>query len=184
MRNPSSTRDVSMKQLKISLTNELRRHLETISAASGHSLAEEIRRRLERTLTQDRSDRQTRELLAAIDNFADLVKRETGHAWHSHPGSHAVLHRAIASRLDRCKPEGAGQFQANGLPEGRTITPNTHAPTTMGYLIDLFDLRSRHGAKRQAARGESTRASAAPQGARRRRLAEGTTQRAPRRLGR
>ena len=41
-----------MKQLKISLADDLRRHLEAVSAAAGHSLAEEIRRRLERNLSK------------------------------------------------------------------------------------------------------------------------------------
>ena len=53
-----------MKQLKISLTDDLRRHLEAVSAAAGHSRAEEIRRRLERTLVQDGSDSEMAELLA------------------------------------------------------------------------------------------------------------------------
>ena len=53
-----------MRQLKISLTDDLRRQLAKVSAAAGHSLALEIRRRLQRTLEQDGSDPQTSELMA------------------------------------------------------------------------------------------------------------------------
>jgi hypothetical protein len=141
-----------MKQLKISLTDDLRRHLEAVSAAAGHSLAEEIRRRLERTLVQDGSDPETAELLAAIATFANHVKRETGHAWHRHAGSHEALRRAIGGRLRRLKPEGSAVFRSGGLPDRRTVTVNTHDPVTMGHLIEMFDVhvpRERENADRR-----------------------------------
>ena len=141
-----------MKQLKISLTDDLRRHLEAVSAAAGHNLAEEIRRRLERTLVQDGSDSEMAELLAAIVTFASHVKRETGHAWHRHAGSHEALCRAIGERLRRLKPEGSAVFRSGGLPDRRTVTVNTHDPVMMGHLIEMFDLhvpRERESAGRR-----------------------------------
>ncbi len=54
-----------MRQLKISLTDDLFRQLAMVSTAAGHSLASEIRRRLERTFAQEVSDPRTDELLNA-----------------------------------------------------------------------------------------------------------------------
>jgi hypothetical protein len=65
-----------MRQLKISLTDDLFRQLAMVSTAAGHSLASEIRRRLERTFAQEGSDPRTDELLTAIRSFAVLVKCE------------------------------------------------------------------------------------------------------------
>ena len=48
-----------MRQLKISLTDDLFRQLAMVSTAVGHSLASEIRRRLERTFAQEGSDPRT-----------------------------------------------------------------------------------------------------------------------------
>lgn len=65
-----------MRQLKISLTDDLRRQLAKVSAAAGHSLALEIRRRLERTLEQDGSDRRPANLwLQSIASRPSLTVR-------------------------------------------------------------------------------------------------------------
>ncbi len=130
-----------MRQLKISLTDDLRRQLAKVSAAAGHSLALEIRRRLERTLEQDGSDPQTSELMAAIHSFAALVNRETGHAWHTHAGANEAFRRAIDLRVSRRKPSGSAAFEAGSLPARRSVTANTHDPVMMGHLIEVFDLR-------------------------------------------
>ena len=130
-----------MRQLKISLTDDLRRQLAKVSAAAGHSLALEIRRRLQRTLEQDGSDPQTGELIAAIHSFAALVNRETGHAWHTHAGANEAFRRAIDLRVSRRKPSGSAAFEAGSLPARRSVTANTHDPVMMGHLIEVFDLR-------------------------------------------
>ena len=130
-----------MRQLKISLTDDLFRHLEMVSTAAGHSLASEIRRRLERTFAQEGSDPQTDELLTAIQSFAVLVKCETGHAWHTHAGANEAFRRAIDLRLTRRKPSGSAAFNPGSLPSRRSITANTHDPVMMGHLIEVFDLR-------------------------------------------
>ena len=136
-----------MRQLKISLTDDLFRQLAMVSTAARHSLASEIRRRLERTFAQEGSDPRTDELLTAIRSFAILVKCETGHAWHAHAGANEAFRRAIDLRLSRLKPSGSAAFGDGSLPSDRSVTANTQDPVMMGHLIEVFDLRlatSRH----------------------------------------
>jgi hypothetical protein len=136
-----------MRQLKIGLTDDLFRQLARVSTAAGHSLASEIRRRLERTFAQEGSDPRTDELLTAIRSFAVLVKCETGHAWHAHAGANEAFRRAIDLRLSRRKQSGSAAFGDGSLPSDRSVTANTQDPVMMGHLIEVFDLRlatSRH----------------------------------------
>ena len=117
-----------MRQLKISLTDDLFRQLAMVSTAAGHSLALEIRRRLERTFAQEGSDPRTDELLTAIRSFAVLVKCETGHAWHAHAGANEAFRRAIDLRLSRRKQSGSsmcGWRPRGGLFRSRDATGRT-----------------------------------------------------------
>jgi hypothetical protein len=107
-----------MRQLKVSLTDDLFRQLAMVSTAVGHSLASEIRRRLERTFAQE-GDPRTDELLIAIRSFAILVKSETGHAWHAHAGANEAFRRAIDLRLSRVKGSGSAAFGDGSLPSDR-----------------------------------------------------------------
>ena len=141
-----------MRQLKNSLTDDLFRQLAMVSTAVGHSLASEIRRRLERTFAQEGSDPRTDELLTAIRSFAVLVKCETGHAWHAHAGANEAFRRAIDLRLSRRKQSGSAAFGDGSLPSDRSVTANTQDPVMMGHLIEVFDLALRQAAIAKAQR--------------------------------
>ena len=39
-----------------------------------------------------------------------VLERETGAAWHSHPGTNAAMRRALLRRLNRLRPEGSYAF--------------------------------------------------------------------------
>src|SRR5262245_4422164 len=95
-----------MKQLKVSLPDDLRERIEKASADSGLSLGEEIRRRLERTLDEDAQDVKTRELVDDIRRLAVMVFAHTHakHRWHAHPKSHEALTEAVATWLEGLKP--------------------------------------------------------------------------------
>jgi hypothetical protein len=128
---------LSMKQLKISLPDDLRSQLDAATESSGQSLAEEIRLRLERTFYLDAFDPQTRELAAAVMRMADQIQRDTGYSWHLRPEAHKALAAALQSRLTRIKPP---------LPEGVGASDLLNAeflddPETLGRAIERHDAR-------------------------------------------
>jgi hypothetical protein len=76
-----------MKQLKISLPDDLRARLDAAAQKSGNSLAEEIRRRVEFTLEEDEAQHDPK--MAALMNDIYRLVGETevhaGAAWHLDP---------------------------------------------------------------------------------------------------
>lgn len=96
--------------LKVVLSDAVRDQVEASAAASGNSLAEEIRWRAEWLLALEPVDQPTLDLLAAVARMAAELERETGSAWHAHAGSFAALRQAILSKLARIKPEGDLEF--------------------------------------------------------------------------
>jgi hypothetical protein len=129
------------KQLPVSLTPHLRRHLEAAAAKSGVSLGEEVRQRLFRSFADETVDQLTRDLAAAIIGFALDVKLETGREWHEHPAANRALRHAITARLARLKPEGDAMFVADELPANRILTTSAD-PETIGVMIEAFDFRN------------------------------------------
>jgi hypothetical protein len=113
------------KQLPVALPAETRALLETAAVAGGHSLAIEIRRRIDRTLDEETFDQQTRELADSIMWMADEVSRQVGSPWHStKKGRHAVA-VAIQQFMQATAPlEGTSEdlFGPDDPPTlGRTI---------------------------------------------------------------
>jgi hypothetical protein len=84
----------------------------------GAKLSDEIRKRLRWTLDIDPVDDPTREFLKDVALLAMEIRRETGSAWHSHPGAHIAFRQAILSRLNRLEPKG-GELRFGPRP-GRT----------------------------------------------------------------
>ena len=132
-----------MKQLKISLSDDLRARLETISAAAGNSVAEEIRQRVERTIAQD-ADPPTGKLLAAIDRFAVLVKLQTNYRWHDHAAAGRVFRRMITARLARLGIKSPfsneAVFQPGELPTALLV--NSEHPDEMGTALEAVEFHT------------------------------------------
>jgi|SRR5262249_45249678 len=99
-----------MKQLKVSLPDDLRARLDAASAKSGASVAEEIRNRVEASFAREAADQPTRDLVEGVAAMAAEIERETGAPWHAHAGSHEVLEWAIKMRLRELKPKGSITF--------------------------------------------------------------------------
>jgi hypothetical protein len=93
-----------MKQLKISIPDDLRSQLDAASESSGQSLAEEIRLRLERTFYQDTFDQRTRDLSYDVMRLADQVRDHIGQPWHSSRQAHEALEIALQTFLATIKP--------------------------------------------------------------------------------
>lgn len=60
------------KQIGVLLSDDTRKRLETAAAAGGHSIAEEIRQRLERTFEEESLDPKMRKLMNAIKEMVEL----------------------------------------------------------------------------------------------------------------
>jgi hypothetical protein len=126
-----------MKQIKVSLPDDVRAVIEKASAEAGHSLSEEIRRRLEQTLKENAYDSETRKLMAAVHRFAVLVKLQTNHRWQDHPAANRVMRQAITARLARLKPGGEPLFSPDELPSARLVTGDD--PEAMGTGLEAID---------------------------------------------
>jgi hypothetical protein len=98
-------RKTSKRQMGVALSDDLRSKLEAASDRAGHSIAEEIRQRLEWTLDLEPIDERTREFAKAMAHLATEIELETGVTWHSHAGAHKAFRRGILWLLDELKPD-------------------------------------------------------------------------------
>lgn len=133
-----------VKQMGVGLPELLRAQLERAAKDAGHSIAAEIRSRLERTFKEDADDQATRALAVAVVNFAALVRLQTGHAWHSHPAASRVMRQAIISRLARLKGgwEEEAAFAPGELPTARIFAPGSDDPREMGLALEAAEFYS------------------------------------------
>jgi hypothetical protein len=95
-----------MERINVSLPPELRSQLDAAAAASGTSVADEIRSRLEWTFSLGLVDKPTRGLIEDIAYMAWRNERETGTPWHAHAGSHLALRQALLAYMTRRELEG------------------------------------------------------------------------------
>jgi hypothetical protein len=136
-------RNPSKKQMGVGLPAELRERLEVASAGASHSLAEEIRRRVERTFKEDAGDPVTRELIAGILNLAETIRLDLGAAWHTYPAIHEAFAAAIAQRLAGYMPASSpGAEAAIRDLLGAGLSQPQDSPETIGRTHERHDQRS------------------------------------------
>src|SRR5260370_34730337 len=92
------------KQMGVTIPETVRTQLEAASAAAGHSIAEEIRRRLERTFEEDARDPVLRDFVSDLVELAQLVKLDTRMALHKGGALHAAFRLALLALLAQHKP--------------------------------------------------------------------------------
>jgi hypothetical protein len=110
-----------MRQVNVSLPDDLRAKLDAAADAANRGLAEEIRDRLQESFDWGRFDAPTRSLLSRIGFLASLTRPQTGRDWFNHAGAHHVFRRAIEILLGRSKPEGKPVLSAAELPADRPV---------------------------------------------------------------
>jgi hypothetical protein len=92
-----------MKQLKISLPDDLRAKLDEAAALSGNSVAEEIRQRVEKTFSfafaQLNADEETRALVDAVYWLTWHVESDMGARWHQHLQVRRALLDAVSEYM-------------------------------------------------------------------------------------
>jgi len=117
-----------MKQLKVSLDDDLRAKLEASSVASGKSLGEDIRDRLERTFAEDLIDPKTRDLTDDIQGLAGELAAQS-HTWHAHPKAFEAFTEAVKTWLEFQRP------RRKGVGVSDMIDASIDDPQTLGRTI-------------------------------------------------
>jgi plasmid stability protein len=134
-----------MKQLKVSLPDDLRGQLDSAAAANDRSLGNEIRERLQQSFEREAGDTETLKLAEAILKFATLVLIQTGHTWHAHRAANRVMRCAITNRLARLRPKDSEpfpRFRPGELPVHRLVAPDSDDPDVMGYAIEATEFHT------------------------------------------
>jgi len=131
-----------MKQLKVSLDDDLRDYIEVASEKAGRSISEEIRERLLATVAHDHTDRPTRWLMLSVQGLAAKVKTDTGQDWHSHPAANRVLKLATGHLLDRLRPKDKeAVFAPDELPAARLV--NSTEPEGIALGLEAIEFYGR-----------------------------------------
>ena len=141
------------KQLAVALDDVLRDNLSASAEHAGHSLAEEVRRRLELTfqIEKERSHIHpaTRQLMTAVGALADLVHQQTGHHWYDHPAANRILRAAIVSRLTRLSPGSADATFASEEATQQIIISSS--PEMIGTGLEAVEFSARtHPSNKEA----------------------------------
>jgi hypothetical protein len=93
-----------MRQLKVSLPDDLRAKLDKASESSGKSLGDEIRTRLERTFHEDAVDGPTRNLIEAVKWISAEIGRQVQIPWYFSVKSKEALSTALQTWLEIINP--------------------------------------------------------------------------------
>ena len=110
-----------MRQVNVSLPDDLRTKLDAAANAAGHTLGTEIRLCIQRAHSWEQFDPQTQRLMLLIGQIAVGTERQTGRTWWHHPAAYFVFRRTIEILLDRNKPPGEPRINPNELPPNRPV---------------------------------------------------------------
>jgi hypothetical protein len=124
-----------MKQLKVSLPDDLRAQLDLAAMAAGNSVAEEIRRRLERSFAQDAVEEKTRELIDDVAALGDWLKRDKALPWYFNRASHETFAEAVQAYFEETRPP------VKRDPPGASDLMWSDDPKTLGRAIARHYLR-------------------------------------------
>jgi hypothetical protein len=129
--------DKKQRQLPVALSEDLRAQLESLSAEAGHSIAEEIRRRIERTIKED-ADPVTRELWDGLVNIAAKLREDYNAEWHASSKAREAFSAAMVQRLEAY----AYLAEERQGADERLFTPSG-PPKKIGRVREVED-RQRH----------------------------------------
>jgi hypothetical protein len=125
-----------VRQVNVSLPDDLRGRLDAASSEGDRTLGEEVRRGLEDAFFWNQFDEPTRLLMAQVGFAAKLTKGQTGRAWRDHPAAHQVFKQAITSLLARRKPAGNAELDPAELPADRPVASTDL--TEMGIALEAL----------------------------------------------
>jgi len=129
------------RQIAVALPPTFRERLEQAASASDHSIAEEVRQRLEQSFGAERLEQATRDLLLTIQSVAKLVLSETGYDWFAHPHAWEVFRHAINVHLDRLRPTEAVTGHPVALQPCPLVSSDNAEAIGTGLEAILFNMR-------------------------------------------
>jgi hypothetical protein len=131
------------------MPDHIREWLEKASAASGKSIAEEIRDRVSQTfriLTDDK----TRNLIDFAVQLAQKLEFDTGRQWHEHRSVGEVFNTALAARIRRLQTRDGesgsepGAFQIRHEPFSDKVVTRQADRIEYARVLEWFDDQTRH----------------------------------------
>jgi hypothetical protein len=93
-----------MRQLKVSLPDDLRAKLDKASERSGKSLGDEIRTRLESSFQEDGVDEPTRDLIEAVKWISEEIQRQVQIPWYFTVKSKQAMSAALQTWFEIINP--------------------------------------------------------------------------------
>jgi hypothetical protein len=88
-----------LQQLAVSLPPDVRGRLQVAAEAAGHSLAEEVRRRIDKTIRWEGFDPVTMELLEGLEQITVLLRQDFDVEWYATSRAHEAFVTAVNQRL-------------------------------------------------------------------------------------
>jgi hypothetical protein len=128
------------KQLGVLLPPELRARLETAATEAGHSIAEEIRQRVERTFEKDDFDYRRPDIGLLSNRIVIMMmmaERLTGRRWNEHPAVTQALKLAIGSVLQHHGADDTATFKREDWPTDR-LGIGTEDPKVIAVSLETF----------------------------------------------
>jgi hypothetical protein len=123
-------------QMGVALDDAIRAHLDRAAEAAGHSVAEEIRRRLESTIKDDARSPELQALLSDIEFLARLVMDDTDLDCSRHPIAFEIFKAGIIALLDQHKPEDDGDLRSmSRMTSGVSRLSDSDDPGTIGRVL-------------------------------------------------
>jgi hypothetical protein len=124
------------RQLAVALPPDTRAHLDATAKAGNRSVAEEMRRRIDKSIDWEKFDEVTMELLEGIKQMSALLSQDFGMEWHEHPRAHEAFKVAVAQRIaEYAPPPSAPSAAASDLGLVRSTDP----PDTIGRMRERDD---------------------------------------------
>ncbi len=110
-----------MKQLKVSLPDDLRAKLDKATTLSDKSLGDEIRTRLERTFDEDSVEKPTRDLIEAVKWMAAEIRRQVHLPWYYTVKSNEAMAAAMQTWLEIVRPPRTDEGDLFGPDDPPTL---------------------------------------------------------------
>lgn len=126
------------RQLPVALPPDLRDQIEAVAKKAGHSIAEEIRKRIAKTMRWDALDPVTMELLEGLELITNLLKQDFGVEWYVNSRAHEAFVAAVNQRLAEYAPPTT--VEGSAAVDLGLVGP-TDPPATIGRLRERDDQR-------------------------------------------
>jgi hypothetical protein len=125
------------QQLTVALPPEVRIHLDAAAKAGDRSIAEEVRRRLDKTIQSDRRDPVTTELIEGLEHIAALLRLDFDREWYENARAHEAFVTALNQRLAGYAPP---PLEGSAAVDLGLVGP-TDPPETIGRMRERDDQR-------------------------------------------